>query len=414
MSEPFCIAKACIKKRVKDCQAKLQFIDCEDPKELDGFIKKHEACNPCYTELFLAIDSVLGELVEYICRNYKNYQSSKEYEGLLPLYDILGKTAPEYDFVGQASKLELSCELKKYLHYFFPSEAGRYNAEALVLLFDDRDDAVTNILPYLLTSFYFNAPASRAFICAENSDSSAPSILENLFQINNANAGKQYKAAETVTNMFSMEGYMKKLAKRLGLPFGDNNNDALRTHLSSNYAPVVSDRQVFRAFIYSLFVLACSKVPALSKKVDYKLSFELFDAETLSFQSKISVFKPFAGFSKRELFIPPLIMYINDHKSELFPIKSNSAENLSSLDFSSVAVADSEAILLGINTETNVDINQLYVIFAAKCILLLYPTNFIPFDYNNIEKTLTGEFKPKRYKNAVSKKSTTNQTRSKQ
>lgn len=146
------------------------------------------------------------------------------------------------------------------------------------------------ILPYLLSVYYFNAPHNRTIDLNGNRTTDSD---EMLFDPHYGSTVKSplptnyHRTVDTFCNYFSAENQISKYLVQTEIQqmLKSCTYEALVRHLHHVKLSKINYGKVRQAYIYSLCVLACSRSPELSAKIDYLASAQLYQKHTLAFET---------------------------------------------------------------------------------------------------------------------------------
>ncbi len=170
------------------------------------------------------------------------------------------------------------------MEYIFPQFSDRDPAVSLskILTFKDMNSAILKILPYLLTSYYFNLFGNRR-IRPDVSESFAEKpdtkIIKTGTYSRDVTASCAMFSYHTFLDNFFSSGRSTHLCKIDAIK---NKSDFI-SYLTNkeNINTKLSQVQVYKTFIYSVIAVACIEtLDHTNFCVDYKSSWDLFDRHT--------------------------------------------------------------------------------------------------------------------------------------
>jgi len=202
------------------------------------------------------------------------------------LWDCLTKDNPTLIETMTKNSSEEPKPKSTYLSKQFTLFDTRHLQKALMPI----NSSIASILPYLLTSYYINISNRTSISC-----------LDLFCNIENVNPSNYKRLATDFQALFFLENFIPKFIKKNHLREATEvqkikDSEGYKEYLKTPHkrrspkilAYNLTEQQynaIFQAFSYSLCVLACMSVPQISNRIDYDLSFNLFQQHTQAFST---------------------------------------------------------------------------------------------------------------------------------
>ena len=236
-------------------------------QSVSGTIKNRT--NLCAVEKCNTFFSAIQEATKQTLDNYRERPSVEDHMKIAQaLYDA-GHGITEETLKPSTTVNHVKIDAP-YSFHAFQTEYARYALSA--------QSGTVKILPYLLAAFYLNC----------NCDSGTPADISAVFSRDSyygTDVNNRTRAFKKFTKRFSLKETLKKprdvVIEELGKPCRRKNG---RNNMSCKLVKWHYE-SIFRAIVYSLCVLACMHDEKITNNVDYRLSYELFDAHTAAFHS---------------------------------------------------------------------------------------------------------------------------------
>lgn len=224
------------------------------------------------------LDYYFNEMVEWV------YQSTMDAHTRRKLEEAQNQNwVADYIFYGVeeniSSRQTLCPEKYKYLY--------PYPIDHLDVALSMTSETAIRVLPYLLTAYYRHPPSSKKV--AEGTDQEGFTLInENHFKRDLGSYASRFSFQKMISNFLKQLRSSKKSAIR-----SLKTRDELIEFLQCNSELTsLHYNKLLLSLIYCMCVFCCTRVPALSDKIDYALSAELFNEHTLAFESKICRRRP--------------------------------------------------------------------------------------------------------------------------